>query len=132
MSDLMQRRIKLVAPYPHYPFDGKILFVDNKGELYHEEEGYPRSIYKIMESEIKGCPCFEELSWYEERSLEEMPEYVKCIKTPDQIHFPNEIYKVKWGTVWGSDEKGIPIVLSTNCYVPATLEEYNQYQSLNK
>ena len=69
---------------------------------------------------------FRRLEWWEHRKPEEMPEYVKVIKTPDQIHREGEVYRVQWDEFmpdWGKSYRGF-IVLYTNCYLPATSTEY--------
>lgn len=80
----------------------------------------------------KYCPVelypaiFRELKWWEKRKVKEMPEYVKCIETPDQIHFPGQYYKIiKWlDNIWGRDIDGQAVITNTNCYIPATEKEY--------
>lgn len=77
VEELMKPRYKLEIRYPHYPFDGDILLVNENGELYHEQEGYCQSIYKITESEAKESKCFRLMNWFEDREADQMPQYVK-------------------------------------------------------
>ena len=74
---------------------------------------------------------FQLLPWWSDRDTEDMPEYVKCIKTPDQIIMPGEVFKVKWNDNASGKvvESGLWIFTHTNCYEPSTNEEYiNQKQ----
>jgi hypothetical protein len=71
---------------------------------------------------------FKELQWWENRKVEDMPEYVKCVKSPDNLHRKNEIYYViSYASNTECRSKLGTIILNTNCYLPATEEEYNQY-----
>lgn len=74
---------------------------------------------------------FEPLPWWSDRKVEEMPEYVRCIKTPDQIIMPGEVFKVIWNDNGSGKvvENGPWIFPYTNCYEPSSNEEYiNQKQ----
>lgn len=124
-EQLLKKRFKAIAPYPfsYYEVDSILLF-----EFYHAKDGI---VYFAEYPHL-----FRELQWYEERAEGDMPEYLKCIKTPDQIHFKNECFKVKWyekplHTTIAKSERGA-IVISTNCYVPITEQEYNTYNQSNQ
>jgi len=100
---------------------------------------YPNSVYTI--GEIIECvseedctlhrwpAVFQPLQWWEERTLEEMPLYVKCVKTPDQRIMPGRVLKVVWkDPSWGREGEAT-VLPYTNCYLPATEEQYNAYMS---
>lgn len=98
---------------------------------------YPNSIYSI--GEIIECDAeedctlhkwpaiFKKLEWWEDRKPENMPEYVRCVKTPDQIIALGECFKVLWSELGGKAENGPWIFPYTNCYEPATQTEYESY-----
>lgn len=70
---------------------------------------------------------FKKLEWWEDLKPEDMPEYIKCIKTPDQIIMPGEVLKVIWSEIGGKVENGPWVFPYTNCYLPATEAEYLEY-----
>jgi len=84
--------------------------------------------YAVPEETIKDYPhLFKPLQWWEDRNLADLPEYVKCIETPDQRIIPGCVLKVAWNTPnWGTNHN-VSVILDTNCYIPATLEEYEAY-----
>jgi len=122
IEHLLKPRYK-VTRYPHYPFDGDVLIVTGTGELIHEEEGYPQSIYKIMLSDVEQCPhLFRKMSWWEDRKPEEMPGYVKAKSNCwviDNYYPANCIEETK--VIQQKD--------GLNFFEPATEQEYLTYQS---
>ena len=71
---------------------------------------------------------FKPLPWWYGRTVEEMPLFVKCINTPDQVHFPDEVFKVNWKlSHLGFSDRGA-IVPNTDCYQPADEADYQEYQ----
>lgn len=130
-EELMKPRYKVVIKYPHYPFDGDVLLVNEKGELIHETEGYPQSVYKILEEDIKGNPCFRLMEWWEERE-----KYFWSDGKPSTPLFVSNIAKTVFGTAWGIDLSDGSFALEVNGektdanlsnYIPATREEYDNY-----
>jgi hypothetical protein len=121
--DLLKPRYKVIAndTSGYYSVGEIIVYFDHKyGTDYYDQ--YPH--------------LFRKLEWWEDMAVEDMPEYVKCIKTPDQLHFEGEVYKITkehFNIGCAKSEKGL-IVLSTNCYIPATETDYTNYinQSKNK
>ncbi len=79
---------------------------------------------------------FKKLEWWEDRKPEDMPAYVRCIRTPDQNIMPDMVLKTPdWNTTWVKGSIGQTkhfVVVNTNCFVPATEEEYNNYLSTLK
>jgi hypothetical protein len=123
-EELLRPRYKVIADYPNGAYEiGAVI------------ETYESAMARALNLENEDCKIclldypalFKKLEWWEERKPEDLPEYLKCVRTPDQIHFPGEVYKMKWtGYMWGRTEKGVAVI-ETNCYTPATLEEYNTY-----
>jgi hypothetical protein len=120
MNDLMQRRVKVIADYPNNPFKVGTVLTDTDwgGWLRYGERMLNLSMVKYYPH------LFKELQWWEKRSLDEMPEYVKN---------ENKVFKViEWrhGALWiecrliGLRGAHYPIDLNLT---PATLEEYNLY-----
>jgi hypothetical protein len=129
IDELLKPRYKVIADYPGCPYEiGTILYVDDEGELFSPIAGYAPSIIKIMESEASKFNHFlKPLQWWEDRELDQMPRYVKCIATPDQKIMPGDVFKLAWiEPGWGTDHVHT-IFLYTNCYIPATESEYNTY-----
>lgn len=127
IENLLFKRYKLVIRYPHYPFDGDVLIVNDGGELFHETEGYPQSIYKIMEKDIKDNPCFRLMEWHQERAKSEMPKYVKWTNPgTKEISFFEVVQ-------WLTNSAGIYTAGTRDAYLfikdilPATHEEYLTY-----
>jgi hypothetical protein len=113
-EDLLKPRYKVVADYPDSIFKIGGILIQGEKDLT-EAAKYPH--------------LFKKLEWWEEREEKDMPEYLKCIKTPDQLHFSDEIFKVEWnGVIWAKSERGLCVV-STNCYIPVTAAEYLQYKN---
>lgn len=132
INDLLKPRYKLKIRYPHYPFDGDILFVDKDGELYHETEGYCQSIYKIMESDAKESKCFALMFWWEERKESEIGwiEYLVW-KNKDGKESPFKLMKLNHKrriAEWNTQGYGPPL---SECE-PITKEEYETYISTLK
>jgi hypothetical protein len=127
-EELLAPRYKVIADYPDSIFDvGFILNYDamnltafwEDGNLFIDLDKYPN--------------IFKPLEWYEDREIDEMPEYVKCIKTPNQVTMPGDVIKVdKWfdHTIAKSGQE--MYVMSTNCYLPATNSEYTNYLNSKK
>lgn len=114
-EQLLQPRYEVIADYPfmnqYDVFIGKIYSHDwdNKQARINGDAFSTLDLSKYPH-------LFRKLEWWEKRDIKDMPEYVKCIKTPDQKHFPDVVYKV--------DNS---IVLNTNCYLPATEQEYTLF-----
>jgi hypothetical protein len=128
-EELLKPRIKILADWPGVAGIVKV------GDVICVDDEFEDDLFWIggepyLMDKIRDYPhLFREMPWHEERRIEDLPEYVKCIKTPDQVHVAEAIYRVEWNTVWGYDSETLsPVVLSTNCYEPSTREEYEQYQ----
>lgn len=69
---------------------------------------------------------FQPLQWWEDRQPEDMPEYVKD-KENDQLMY--KVYEWYWGNSYFQFEPETGLITPTIYFIPATLAEYQQYQS---
>jgi len=128
-DDLLKPRYKVIADYPfsYYDVDSILLF-----DFYHTPNGvvhfneYPH--------------LFKKLEWYEERKVEDMPDYLKFEERLSITSYGDdvepEIHKVKkhWDTSMTNDwrNKDIRCFISEwhnttyyyGAFIPATEQEY--------
>lgn len=123
IKDLLKRRFKIIADYPSN--------IHKIGSIISNEEvGF---IDKIKFYECEKHPhLFKELEWYEERKVEDMPNYLKHTLSDGETTYHKII---KWdGLMAYEDEKqGCNLLLwSKNYnYKPATEEEFLKSQSVS-
>jgi hypothetical protein len=128
-EELMKPRYKVIADYPLSRFIIGSIVEGQKGrfdEWFFEING------KELPFDITQYPhLFKKLEWWEERKLEEMPQYVKEFNSLYKI---GEVIKVaEWNM--GDEEPNIPCFRdeTDNSFTwvrgfhPATEEEYNAY-----
>lgn len=121
-EQLLTPRVKVIADYPLSPFVIGSILTAKKGR-------YDAWYYEINGKELwfditEYKHIFQPLPWWSDRKIFELPRYVKCIETPDQKIRPGMILKVAWcAENWGTDHIHT-VILDTNCYEPATEEEY--------
>lgn len=143
INDLLKERRKVIAPYPGCLFnvgDVLIFIPQFMHRIYGTIESTTHTdVFKngnniIPASEVDKYPhLFYKMGWWEDRDMSEMPEYVRCVKSPDLIHIAGGVYKCNWHLPdLAKDENGDWICLTTNCYEIATLEDYNNYQQSKK
>src|SRR6476620_10336839 len=99
MNDLMQRRFKVIAEDTTGNFKvGETFIKSSLGDWYESET------FEMPEWELKKFPhLFKELQWWEERSLDEMPEYII-----DNTSKPKRVIKVdEWHINTEEDNKEI-------------------------
>ena len=141
-EELLKPRYKVIAPYPNSPYKvGEILtefFFDNGNSYFsvNDENGFHD---KVISSEtIKECPnIFKEVEWWEDRKIEDMPEYVRF------SHLPI-VWKIKkWDFDWFKNpipeknvQNGETLTIlyhfDKSKMLPSTQEEYKQYQQSKK
>lgn len=134
IEELLKPRYKVIADYPFNPYPVGDVMDRNatmKNFLVAETGQYA---HFIPISEMDKMPhLFKKLEWWEERKLEEMPEYLSC-QSPDFRFKKGDLIKVdKWVESFGptlrfyscSTDK---ITLHPHLYLPATREEYEAYQ----
>jgi len=124
-EELLKPRYKVIANYPN-----TVLLMNDIIELRYSVQ-LPQSKEYVNigfagvrvwhEEELKRYPhLFKKLEWWEERSADELPKY---IKVKDTGHYTNENDK-KWkqsGEVVETKNE----IDSLYFYLPATLEEFN-------
>ncbi len=136
IAHLMTKRVEVIAHYPGSPFAiGEILYEYSNGEdrWYEQLPSSPLN-QAIPAAEVeKSTANFMVLAWWEKRTVDEMPEYVK---RENSI----EIFKVaRWGEmqfyIYSNIEAGKIndfVWLDQFQPLPATLTEYLTYQQSKK
>ncbi len=136
--DLMKPRYKVIADYPKSPYEiGEILYWHNTGKAWDNiNEGFyslyqewrPVSTIKVfLPGLIESFPhLFRKLEWWEERTKEEMPEYIYkkvnfgngkvFYKTSEVLLLDDAYMKWKFGGGYSRID-----------FFPATLSDYNNY-----
>lgn len=127
IEDLLLPRYKVIADYPGSDY--------HVGEILDRDWGWVGNDDIGFKHRISGYPhLFRKLQWYEERKIEDMPQYVKLV-FDSKIQFVHKVEK------WiGANEHGEPLYEYFNRVgylgpfnilhqVPATLTEYNEYIS---
>lgn len=127
-EELLKPRIKIIAPWPQNPINpfhvGDILL---KNGIHFTRISNPKSIH---EKEIDIYPhLFRKLDWWEERKLEDMPEYVK--QPPEMKFLSNTVFKIdSWDETasigWCSDHC---INVRVDQCTPATKEDFLNQQN---
>lgn len=138
MTDLMQPRFKVIADYPNRPLTMPIghILTSNKfgaGQWWHQytdEEPIHIDGYETPYPSI-----LKKLEWWEDRKIEEMPEYVKLMLN-GKASFVHKV--IRW--MLEPNNFGQPLYeylnrvgqIMTACVSelePATQEEYSAYQN---
>ena len=121
-EDLLKPRIKVIAPSP---------FVTDKVGDYLERRGVSEFGFGIKtkgkmafypKEAFKEWPhIFREMDWWEDRKLENLPEYIKSKRG-------NIVHKVtKWLNTGLCRVRDKPYSCFVELFIPATREEYEQY-----
>lgn len=121
-------RYKVIADFIQWSvFKYKIGDILYKKGIHFVGSGSARG---VNENEIDLYPAiFRKLNWWEERKVEDMPEYVKGIVG----YFKDKIYKIAHpaqnGREWHVDNEieHRTFVSYGNDFTPATEQEYNDY-----
>jgi hypothetical protein len=124
-EQLLRSRYKIISDYPGSIFEvGQIV----EKHLYANGKQY---IPNLLQDPDNYPAIFQRLTWWQHRRPDQMPEYVKCVATPDQIIQPGDVLKVTWHgliEVQGRTEDGKWIFPYTNCFEPATEADYNAWK----
>jgi hypothetical protein len=139
-EELLKPRYKVVAGYPDSKFQvGQIIQFEllKTGDWVYQWAGHD-GIYEIGILEFAEYPhLFKKLEWWEDRKIEDLPEYVRF----GEFDKEHAIYKVKYFT--GKEVELYAHYMpcgfaeNMNLYLvslkfpnnfPATHEEYEQYQ----
>ena len=131
VENLMMPRYKVIADYPHNPYKvGDLLeeFTNTAFKLtvtYNGNSMDETQANTYPASAIEKMPhLFRKLNWWEERKVEDMPDYVKW----DVGIYPTwkKIMKVdKWNSNGSFDHENVTISV-INCF-PSTEQQYNDY-----
>jgi len=124
-AELLIPRYLTIGDFPfntYYPV-GKIISIPTD-KYAMSENGYP-----VVYCDFSDYPnCFKPLQWWEERKIDDLPEYVE-----DQTSSSMRFYKVD---EWTIDNDGIPDfrvggIWPTRVFFvePSTLEDYQKYQN---
>ena len=153
-EELMQPRFKVVADYPFSPFEiGQVLALEMyRGGLCTRSDDGKGKI--LREDVLNDCPAiFHPLQWWEERAVEDLPEYVKVNEglQLDYIVYPAFMHIGRWGdaatsyadmpgqffgyptdyqSIYHSEET--PTRLNAIHFSPASLADYTAYQNQTK
>lgn len=128
-EELLKDRYKVIADYPKSIHKvGAIYTIGINGDvLYCDQNGPRMSQYPHL---------FKKLDWWEDRKIEEMPEYLRSQKQPinHQARFSNVVIMCGVDAFWDSAKysaKGGNVTayggIIIDCFMPATEEEYNAY-----
>jgi len=129
-EELLRPRYKIIALWPFEP-------KTSIGNIFTRPDQYARvgqwsSMWHWWDELANHPHLFEPLPWWKDRKLEDMPEYVKVIETPDQKLIKGSVMKIIWiNDGWGRSESG-EVFPYTNCFEPATSEEYEAYMQTTK
>jgi len=123
-EELLKTRYKVIAKYPFMSY--KVGDVINEEKLGYFQ--FNRDVWFSKEDMDTYPHLFRKLEWWEERAIEDMPEYVKI---------EDKIIKVKkWvdsDTLWLNLTYPEPSFTMGNKFYPpvypSSLEEYNQYNN---
>jgi hypothetical protein len=140
-EEILKPRYKVIADYPSQAFEMGNIIIGTSAYLV-KGEGFCNSGY------MQEYPhLFKKLEWWEERKIEDLPEYVKVVNSGCSIcgvfkpiaygNYPDEGYNygnenepyaliLVLDNTGTHDEEEISMHLD-NC-VPSTREEYEQYQ----
>lgn len=136
VQELLKPRYKLIADYPNSEF--------RVGDVLEFKSIYPYSGYALLFGSDKIISTeylddfkhlFKKLEWWDERKVEEMPEYVKMTAYIKPITNNDENLELEKGQIvkpekWGLNSFEISHwVFSASLAVPAAEEEYLQYLS---
>ena len=141
-EQLMKPRFKVIADYPSSPHTvgdiyQQVTKYHTRHEYYEKIDGFNPHHVHLPE---KHSAIFKPLQWWEERSLDDMPEYLSTGKGVVGEAF--QVYKIiEWendnGNIIGWIDKQQRSVCSLGTfkpeyeYQPATKEEYEQLKQSN-
>lgn len=130
VEELLKPRYKVIADYPKSIYNvGVIINAGTTSEdcIYCDREGPRMRHYPHL---------FQPLPWWSDRSVEDMPQFVKSIKQEyDHGVAVGNIIKVK---EWVLLSETMYVIQSKtreyhpSCFVPATREEYELYKQQKK
>jgi hypothetical protein len=101
VEELLKPRVKIIAPWPICSKHTKPEDVPKVGQIFYLEADGSISNDSIVVKRVYDYPhLFKKLNWWEDRSPEEMPEYVKVYrghgKEPYWHHIHVDGVDTKW------------------------------------
>lgn len=131
-EQLLQKRYKVKGPYPFSPYGvGDIVEMDSAGDFLLMAQPYYGKTW-VARNVIENYPnLFEEMPWWADRKVEDMPEYVKVDDEEDLLH--GQIIKVvNWKRTYGHickiDHEHYNFIPVETNILPATLEQFNTFK----
>jgi len=115
VEELLMPRYKVIADYPSSP--------------YYVGEIKDRLGDNVAAHFAKYPHLFRKLNWWEERKVEDMPEYVKPIVAPYYIFKVTRFTQDEYCYFIGNNGKEIGEFISR--FEPATEQQYNDYINSN-
>jgi hypothetical protein len=120
-EELMKPRYKVIADYPGLPHYMPV------GFIIKEQETLPYFFNLVID---KYPHLFKKLEWFEERSIEDMPQYVKYVNTHTNETIVCKIFKYEFkptGDVISYTKDDIGKLYLGAIDFPATEQEYLNY-----
>lgn len=125
-EQLLQPRYEVIADYPGSDLPiGTILLESKLGYCFREDVLTTSSNIIATETVTKYPHLFRRLNWWEHRTPEEMPEYLRR-KTKDAKVFKAKKHGVEATHSLGFIDENDRILSYCN-FLPATLQDYTQY-----
>lgn len=126
-TDLLKTRIKVLSPYPLSPYKvGDYMELSENRTSGLTIQSFDNAFWMPVSEIIKMPLIFRTASWWEDRTPEEMPMYVKNKKSVFKV--PKWIYRDKsWHFVNENPHVGIGI--ETYNLSPATEQDHINYIS---
>lgn len=129
-EQLLQPRIKVIADMPFKPsqhmYNAGDILTDNGKTAVLDQNGDP-----VFPCEWEKYPhIFRPLEWWEDRKIEDMPQYIKEV---DSLYKIGEVIKVaEWeycddDMIWSFRDEKDNCFIWVRGFVPATEAEYNAY-----
>lgn len=129
MKDLMIPRYEIIADWPNRPLTmpiGHILYLNKFGASKYWHEYTDEEPLHLDEGSTRYPAVLRKLEWWEKRTAEEMPEYVKHGENgkPRKVKriFRESMIEFEGGRIRNLNAK----------YLPATATEYNDYIKTNQ
>lgn len=140
IEELMKPRWKVIAGYPYCPYEiGDLVEITDLGTSFHctttrEWNAFTETLddsvnYFSISVFETWLHLFKKLAWWEERSIEDLPKYVKIVQ-PDYHYSVQEAYKWDIGIGYVKTKEW-DAAQSLKIFEPATFEEHQSHKSIN-
>ena len=139
VEELLKPRYKVIAQYPNTPYEiSDLVNISDDGNLFHaittwvgpdgqliEQQKYYHSIETLQ----KYPHLFKQLEWWEDRKLEEMPEYVKRVNGQEGVSgvIPFSMFRKEYEPYEDAELEWTCGSYHISLFVPATEAEYTNY-----